>query len=102
MPSTPASRIPVRVSILSLIKYIFILISILSPRLVTQIVMKILHTTFSIVKIYYATCVKIRNATMNPQRAIPSARATKIRALPNTLESSLNAPRAALAELATA
>ena len=34
---------------------------------------------------------------MNPQRAIPSARA-----LPKTLESSLNAPRAALAELATA
>ena len=34
---------------------------------------------------------------MNPQRAIPSARATKISALPKTLESSLNAPRAALA-----
>ena len=80
-PSTPARRMPVKVSTLSLIKYIFI---------------------YASKNVIYATCVKIRKATINPQRAIPSARATKIRALPKMLESSLNAPRAALAELATA
>ena len=53
-------------------------------------------------RIQYISLLMIMKEMIRPYRHTPSARPTKIRDLPRTLESSLIAPRAALAALATA